>query len=328
MSAPIKVAIVGATGRTGGSIVNALLDSDQAFTITALARPQSINSSANKALADRGIKVVLADLTGPKQDLVRVLQGADVLISCIVAFKLLDQIPLAEAAKEAGVKRFVPCNFSTPAPRGVTYFTDQKDDVLAAVQRLYLPFTIINIGWWAEQVIMSVPSGRTDHAIIGPLNFFPGDGNTPIALTCVPDIGRYTAKIVADPRTLNQKVFAYTEVLTMNQIAALTEELSGEKVIKNHRSEEEIVQGIAEGKAGIEKDPTDVKAVYLLHVSQYLHTWGIRGDNQPKSAEYLGYLDFKTLYPGVEGRPLRSVIQDVLDKKPGSSWDGFVSSME
>ena len=64
----------------------------------------------------------------------------------------------------------------------------------------------------------------------------PGDGTVPVAFTSVPDIGTYVAKIIADPRTINKKVLAYTEVLTMNQVSDIMDELSGEKSLRNYVS--------------------------------------------------------------------------------------------
>lgn len=75
--------------------------------------------------------MVPVDLTGPQQSLVDILTGIDIVISCIVAFSLQQQIPLAEAAKKAGVKRFVPCNFGTPAPRGIMWLDDQVGSLRA-----------------------------------------------------------------------------------------------------------------------------------------------------------------------------------------------------
>ena len=59
-------------------------------------------------------------MKGPEEDLVQLLTGADVVISAVNAAVLTDQIPLVDAAKKAGVGRFVPCSFMTVAPpRGV-----------------------------------------------------------------------------------------------------------------------------------------------------------------------------------------------------------------
>ena len=93
--------------------------------MTALTRPAAINSAANQALRDRGVHVVLADLLGPHEDLVNVLKGIDVVICTIVYDHLNDQIPLIKAAKEAGVGRFVPNFWGTPAPRGMMRLYDR-----------------------------------------------------------------------------------------------------------------------------------------------------------------------------------------------------------
>ncbi|KAI1208502.1 NAD(P)-binding protein [Annulohypoxylon truncatum] len=315
MSTAVKVVIVGATGKTGSSVVNGLLASETNFDITALARPSSVSSEANNALRGRGVHVVAADLTGPKEELVKILTGADVVISCIVFSSFNDQIPLAEAAKEAGVKRFVPCDFATPAPRGVMILQDQKQDILAAVQRLYLPYTVIDVGWWSLQYVPAVPSGRTKHVIIDVVNVRPGDGTVPISFTDLPDIGVYVAKIIVDPRTLNKKVLAYTEALSTNQVDELVEEISGEKAIRTPLSADMIRSAMSSARDMLAKNPADDFTRFTLLVNEYINSWGLRGDSAPESAKYLGYLDFKELYPGVQGKTFRTIIQEVLDGK-------------
>ncbi|KAI1642376.1 isoflavone reductase family protein [Daldinia loculata] len=313
MSTAIRVGIVGATGRAGSSILNGLLASETQFDITVLARPTSINSEANNELKSRGIRIVAADLTGPKDDLVKTVKGIDIIISCIVFSSLGDQIPLAEAAKQAGVKRFVPCNFSTPAPRGVMDMHDEKDDILAAIQRLYLPYTVIDVGWWIDQSVPAIPSGRTDHVSIKVLDIIPGDGSVPMAYTNLPDIGTFVAKIIADPRTLNKKVFAHTETLSAIQMRDLLEELSGEKVARNYMSADEVHEAIASARSALEKKPGDPNAKFSLMLNQYIDSWGLRGDNTPEIASYLGYLDFKELYPDVKGKTVRARLQEILN---------------
>lgn len=59
-----------------------------------------------------------ADFAGPEDELVAKLKGIDVIVSAINAHEQHAQIPLATAAKKAGVKRFLPCGFITVAPPG------------------------------------------------------------------------------------------------------------------------------------------------------------------------------------------------------------------
>lgn len=55
-------------------------------------------------------------------------------------------------------------------------------------------------------------------------------------MTDLRDVGRYVARIVADPRTLNKIVFAYSELATQNQVYNLLEELSGETIERHNVS--------------------------------------------------------------------------------------------
>ena len=85
-----------------------------------MTRKASLNSKKNEELRGLGVNIVAGDLKGPKDDLIHLLKGTDVLISAVTAAALPDQIHLADAAKKAGVGRFVPCTFATAAPpRGV-----------------------------------------------------------------------------------------------------------------------------------------------------------------------------------------------------------------
>lgn len=60
----------------------------------------------------------------------RALKGTDTVIVVVYAGKLRLQHALIDAAKEAGVKRFVPCDFAHPCVRGVM---DQFDTVSIAM---------------------------------------------------------------------------------------------------------------------------------------------------------------------------------------------------
>lgn len=84
--------------------------------MTALTRPSSLQKPEVLELKRKGVHVVAADLDGPEDQLAKLLTGIDVLIATMNATGLMSQIQLANAAKAAGVKRFVPCFFATAAP--------------------------------------------------------------------------------------------------------------------------------------------------------------------------------------------------------------------
>lgn len=53
----------------------------------------------------------------------------------------------------------------------------------------------------------------------------------------------------------------------------------------------------------------------LLELStlEYKYTWGIRGDNTPEHAAYLGYLDAKPLYPDVQCKSVRAFVNEIVE---------------
>ena len=57
-------------------------------------------------------------MKAPEEHLIEALSEIEVVISCVGPAEQQDQIPLAKAAKRAGVKRFIPCGFITVAPPG------------------------------------------------------------------------------------------------------------------------------------------------------------------------------------------------------------------
>lgn len=59
----------------------------------------------------------------------------------------------------------------------------------------------------------------------------------------------------------------------------------------------------------------DASAVQGLYIAQYQLSWGIRGDNTPEHARYLGYLDFKKLYPDMTYITFEEYVKELLDGK-------------
>jgi hypothetical protein len=69
---------------------------------------------------------VEANLNGPQEALVKILSGVDIVISAIFFGSLADEKQPAQAAKKAGVKRFLQSAFMIVVPpRGVVDFREQ-----------------------------------------------------------------------------------------------------------------------------------------------------------------------------------------------------------
>ncbi|KAK6384153.1 hypothetical protein LTR65_009821 [Meristemomyces frigidus] len=286
--APLRVGVVGATGETGSSIINGLLEAG-GFYIIALTRPASLDKPANAALKEKGIEIRALDLKASQDRIVAALQG---------------------------VKRFIPCGFITVIPAGgVQDLRDQKEVVYSHVKQLYLPYTILDVGWWYHISYPRLPSGKIDYAVGIPGQHIPGDGSVPSALTDLRDIGRYVARIIVDYRTLNKLVLVYNELWTPNQIYDLLERLSGEKLERQYNSLETLQARIVDANTKLAASPDDVMLAMQKVSAQYYISWGVRGDNTPEYAAYLGYVTSKELYPDFDFTTFEDFIKEVLAGK-------------
>lgn len=64
-----------------------------------------------------------------------------------------------------------------------------------------------------------------------------------------------------------------------------------------------------------------------LLVNQYWYSMGVRGDNTPEYARYLGYLDGKELYPDFEPISFEIYCQELLDGKGTGPYQRLIQSM-
>lgn len=118
-------------------------------------------------------------------------------------------------------------------------------------------------------------------------------------------VGRYVARVIEDPRTLNRFVFAYGELLTGIQAIDLIQKASGEGVTV-FAIDPKALSRAAESKE-FEDRP------YIKSMAQYYHSAFVRGDNQPEKAGFLGYLDAKELYPEFRPRRLEETVRAALE---------------
>lgn len=185
--------------------------------------------------------------------------------------------------------------------------------MLDRIKLLYLPYTVIDVGWWCQLSLPPLPSGRIQTKVEYALNEIMGDGEAPFAIVDKRDIGKYVARIIADLRTLNRMVFAYGEVWTQNHILDALEGKSGEKIVRQSLSKDDMENIISDAYKILATNPTELEALSQVALTQYKYSIGIRGDNTPEHAKYLGYLDAKELYPDVEIVGLMTFIREMLD---------------
>jgi hypothetical protein len=114
-----------ASGNTGKIIIDGL-SSTTKFNITVLSRKES------KATFPQGITVRTTDFS--ETDLVSALKGQDVVISALGVEGFSQQQTIVDAAVRAGVKRFLPSEFSSssedPAVLRLFPLFEQKKDLI------------------------------------------------------------------------------------------------------------------------------------------------------------------------------------------------------
>lgn len=111
---PKLLAVLGASGNQGGSVINSILSSPQArstFSLRGITRDTS--KPASKTLSDRGVEMISADLDD-KDSLVKAFEGAYAVFAVTDYWATMDgdrEIRQgknsADAAKEVGVEHYI-----------------------------------------------------------------------------------------------------------------------------------------------------------------------------------------------------------------------------
>ncbi|KAJ7246110.1 hypothetical protein B0H12DRAFT_1126811 [Mycena haematopus] len=225
MSSYKSFAVVGA-GRLGAPILSGLAATPNVSVIL-LSRPGS-----NK-VAPSGVEVFQVDYTDAAAvSAVLKAHKVEVVVSTIhIVISPIDvdapdvQKALADGAKLASVKLFVPSDFGSPTAGHTGPFFGAKNEITAYLKSIQLPSLIIYSGTFMEYI--PVITNLTDHKMS-----IIGKGDTPISFTSVLDIAGFVVHVLTTlpPSQLENRIFRLQGVrATWNEIAA-TCNLSVERV--------------------------------------------------------------------------------------------------
>jgi len=192
----IAVIGAGAPPAIGGPIVQALVSEGAAVIV--VTRP---GSSSAKSFPP-GVKTVSIGLTDvPALAAAFKEHQTEVVISTVGIPGLLHQKLIADAAKEAGVKLFVPSEFGFPTAGQTVGVLALKDQVGEYLKEIDLPFTRIFTGGFSTFIpwLTSVSSGK--------IKIYGGKGDTKASFTDPTDIAGFTAYVVThlSPSQLSNK---------------------------------------------------------------------------------------------------------------------------
>ena len=96
--------------------------------MAALVRSASLSKPETERLRAAGVEIREGDVTDDYEKLKKVVEGVDILISAVYALVIPLQRNIFRAAKEAGVKRIIPCDFDVPGAKGVRAYHDIVSD--------------------------------------------------------------------------------------------------------------------------------------------------------------------------------------------------------
>jgi len=196
MSGYKSFAIVGASGTVGKHLLDAMEQSEYGFRVTILTRKSGGNDSFAEEWRKKGAKVAAVDY-GVEEDVVAALTGVEVVISTVGGLAFSIQVPLIKAAKNAGVKLFVPSHWGSPLDGtenpGLSPLTHRME-ALKGAEEVGLPWAEFSTGSFPEYCLPFPPMGMAD--LKDRKAFIYGDGEAQNSWTTQADVARYVLYVL------------------------------------------------------------------------------------------------------------------------------------
>jgi len=267
MSGYKNFAVVGA-GAIGSFIIRQLLTDKAAGTVNDVV---VLTREGSKTTVGSGAKLITVDYSN-KESVKKALTGVDVVISTIPATAIEVQPGIAEAAKEAGVKQFVPSEFGGPTEGETEGHQGAKANVQEQLKAIGIPYTLFYTGGFSDYLWMpflglDVTSGKVT---VG------GDGSNPIRFTSRPDIARYLSHVLTHlpaDQLKNRSFNISGDTKSFNEIFKEYEAKTGKKV-------EVTYIPVSELDAQVASNPGDILA-FLRRI------WATEDGSLNKTDDYL-----------------------------------------
>jgi uncharacterized protein YbjT (DUF2867 family) len=224
-SRPGTIVVCGATGRQGGAVASHLVG--DGWTVRALTRDTS--SPRARALAERGIEVVRADMAD-RATLDAAFSGAHGVYSVqnpmISGFEAeVEQgRNVADAAKAAGVRHVVYGAAGIGSRTGIPSW-DTKVAVAEHMRRLELPLTVLR-----PEAFMELMSDKAFYPPVAVWHVMPRlMGSTRVVpWLAVDDLGAIAANAFADPgRYVGADIALVGDIKSIEECRALWAEVTG-----------------------------------------------------------------------------------------------------
>ncbi|KAN0124428.1 hypothetical protein V8E52_002077 [Russula decolorans] len=248
MSGYTNFAVIGAGG-IGSYIVQQLLKEKAAGIVKEVV---VLSRQGSKTAVEGDAKVIQVDYSN-EGSVQSALTSVDVVISTIPGTAVDIQVKIAAAAKNAGVKLFVPSEFGGITDGETEGVFGAKANVQGQLKALDIPYTAFYTGLfadyaWVPFLELDVTSGKVS---IG------GDGNKPLPFTSRTDIARYVSYVLTHLPLEQLKNRAFTiagDTKTFNEVFKAYDEKTGKKLQVTYVP-------ISEYDARIAANPKDFAAI-------------------------------------------------------------------
>ncbi|KAJ6471137.1 NAD(P)-binding protein [Mycena vitilis] len=255
-SAPL-VAVVGATGIQGGSVVSALAESDKAYRVRGFTRDASKPAAQN--LAKLGVEVVaLNHVVENKEEVYQAFAGADFAFLMTSFWEYVDENReisegklLIDAAKAAGVSRIVWSGLpSISKASGGKYVHVYHFDAKAAVTeygyQCGVPFVDVQAGFYGTN-FLTMPlmlKKQEDGSFTVP---FPSKPTTLAPfIDAAADYGLFVRHALELPVfPAGSRIVAYGEKISFSDMAQQLGKATGKKIVFEEISAEQHKQNVA-----------------------------------------------------------------------------------
>ncbi|MCL2690218.1 MAG: NmrA/HSCARG family protein [Chitinispirillia bacterium] len=236
------ILVTGATGHQGGSVARTLLS--DGWKVRALTRHP--NSAAANELKSLGAEIVTGDLTVPNS-LDEPLKGCYGVFSVQQPMEYgveseVDQgIALIDAAKRAGVKRFIYNSVaSADMNTGIPFF-DSKVKIEEHLIKSELDYTILRPVFFMENLLALKDSIYDGKLRLGL------KADVELEVISLDDIGRFVALAFKNPQDfVNRTLEIAGDELTGPQMAELLGKAIGRKVVYEEEPYDEIEKASAD----------------------------------------------------------------------------------
>ncbi len=293
------IAVVGGTGHLGTLITNALLEKLD-VQVRLLVRAGSRAKVAD--FERRGAEIVEGALEPDDgAGLETLAKGAYAVISAVQGGPdviIEGQRRLLHAARDAGVRRFIPSDYS------LDLFDVKPGNI--PTSELRRQFALIEEQERGDvEVVHVINGGFMDREVLfgfirvidveKQTAYVWGDGEAPMAWTTYEDTARYTAEAAIDDRSVPRKLYVAGSVVTFDQLVAEYETGSGKKLnVERLGSIDDLSARIAELQKA---DPQNLLAYLPL---TYLRSI-MAGEGQLKSL-------MNDRYPGIDPTTVREYV--------------------